>query len=255
METKNRRELVTDILRENKSGIHVRAMAQELISRGAELNITEDDLMAKISNTLSTDIRKNKSKSIFQKIPNKKGGYKQGFYKLKPIRKSVVDTAIENIVVGTKIEIPSISNLYTGKAGEYAVLSELLFNEFNASLMSVDQGIDIVASKDTNFFHIQVKTANGRSGGFYASINKNQFVRFNNSNTYYIFVIRYYLNAAMKSDFIILRSFDIEKYVQTGVIKSAVNLGLTFKISKTKILLNTKEDVSFNFNNFDLIKS
>ena len=226
-----------------------------MMRKGIETSVSEEDLMNRISSVLSGDIRKYKTKSLFRKIPNKKGGHKQGYYKLKLIRKSITDTAIESIDVGVQIEIPSIPSLYTGKAGEYAVLSELLFNEFNASLMSVDQGIDIVASKDTNFFHIQVKTANSRISGFYATINQKQFQRFNNANTYYIFVIRYHLSGSHRSSFIVLRSFDIERYLQTGTIKRTENLGLSFRISKTKIILNGKEDVSYNLNNFKSIKS
>lgn len=39
-------------------------------------------------------------------------------------------------------------------------MSELLFFGFNASAMTVDDGIDVVANKGDSYFHIQVKTAN-----------------------------------------------------------------------------------------------
>ena len=54
---------------------------------------------------------------------------------------------------------PQINTQYVGKAGEMAVFSELLFYGYNASIMSVDDGIDLVATKDGRFFFIQVKTA------------------------------------------------------------------------------------------------
>lgn len=250
-----RKNLIQEVLSDSGKELHVKDIAKELLKRNLESNIAENDLMTKVSNVLSTNIKKYKSKSIFRRVPNNKGGYKQGFYRLKKTRKPLVDAAIEKIEAGTKIETRSISPAYTGKAGEYAVLSELLFSEFNASLMSVDQGIDIVASKDAHFFHIQVKTANNRSGVFHSSVNKNQFNKFNASNTYYIFVLRYHLNAKIRSDFIVLRSFDIEKFVQTEVIQNGAGLNFNFKIQKGKIILNGKENVSFNFNNFSSIKS
>ena len=49
---------------------------------------------------------------------------------------------------------------YIGKAGEHAVLSELLFLGYNAALMSVDVGVDIVATKNNEIYNIQVKTRN-----------------------------------------------------------------------------------------------
>jgi Holliday junction resolvase-like predicted endonuclease len=153
----------------------------------------------------------------------------------------------------SKVDIPSARPAFTGKAGEYAVLSELLFNEFNASLMSVDQGIDIVASKDNKFIYIQVKTANNRNGSFYASINKSQFERFNASNTFYIFVLRYFLGGLTRSDFIVLKNIDIEKLRDKDVIKNGDNLSINISIVNRKIMLNGREDISWNFNNINYL--
>lgn len=41
---------------------------------------------------------------------------------------------------------------FTGKAGECAVMSELLFRGFNVNRMMVDGGIDLVAFKEGNYF-------------------------------------------------------------------------------------------------------
>ena len=49
---------------------------------------------------------------------------------------------------------------FTGKAGEHLVCSRLLFRGFNASIMSVDVGLDIVATKNGRMYGIQVKTSN-----------------------------------------------------------------------------------------------
>lgn len=52
--------------------------------------------------------------------------------------------------------------IFYGKGGEFSVVSELLFRGYNASIMSVDEGIDITASKGDKFFFIQVKTSFSR---------------------------------------------------------------------------------------------
>lgn len=39
------------------------------------------------------------------------------------------------------------STQYTGRVGEHRVVSELLFRGYNASIMSVDEGLDIVATR------------------------------------------------------------------------------------------------------------
>jgi len=251
---KSKKDLIQEVLSNFSKGLHVRQIAKELKQRNLEETTSEAELMSKVSGILSVDIKRYKAKSRFRRIPNKKGGYKQGWYRLKRTSKPLVDIAIEKIAKGTKIEIPSIPALYTGKAGEYAVLSELLFNEFNASLMSVDQGIDIVASKDEKYFHIQVKTANNRNGTFFASINRHQFEKFNKATTFYIFVLRYFLNAKVRSDFVVLRSTDIERFLMTDVIKKGDTLNVSISIDKGKIILNGKEDISFFFNQFSSIK-
>lgn len=46
---------------------------------------------------------------------------------------------------------------YIGKGGEHLVCSELLFRGFNASIMSVDVGVDISAIKDNKFLVFRLK--------------------------------------------------------------------------------------------------
>lgn len=213
-----KKDLIFDILSQNKKGMHVDDIAEELI-RLENFEVSKEILAKQVSSILSSDIRKKKTKSRFSIIKNKHGGHKRGWYKAKLGKKTAKEKTIINIQKGSKNEIPNISTLYTGKAGEHAVLSELLFNEFNASLMSVDEGIDIVASKEKKFFYIQVKTANNRRGSFYASILNSQFFRFINDNPFYIFVLRYFHNDKVRSGFIILRSSDLERFIETGIVK------------------------------------
>ncbi len=55
----------------------------------------------------------------------------------------------------------SKNNIYQGmigKGGETAVISEMLFRQFNANILMVDYGADVLAYKNGKTFKIQVKT-------------------------------------------------------------------------------------------------
>jgi len=58
-------------------------------------------------------------------------------------------------------------NLYTGRAGQLAVMSEFLVRGYNAAIPEVDVGDDIfvVRDADGNLWRIQVKTANCNASG------------------------------------------------------------------------------------------
>lgn len=55
------------------------------------------------------------------------------------------------------------ANLYRGRAGQLAVMSELLWRGWNVAIPQVDVGDDIFVVKDEEgtFYRVQVKTANG----------------------------------------------------------------------------------------------
>lgn len=248
---KTRKDLIREILCEYKQGLHVNDIAKEILNRRMEENVSQDSLALKISAVLSQDIKKNKGKSEFRRIKNKKGGYKQGWYRLKKLRKPILGGI--RIPSKSAIVIPSITKNYIGKAGEYAVLSELLFNEFNVSLMSVDEGIDIVASKDNQFYYIQVKTAHNRNSSFHVAINKKQFERYNKAKTFYVFVLRYLLNGYPANDFVVLNSIDIEKYKEKGVVNDGEFLGINISVVGEKIMLNDKEDITPFYNKFEYL--
>ena len=55
------------------------------------------------------------------------------------------------------------ANLYRGRAGQLAVMSELLWRGWNVAIPQVDVGDDIFVVEDERgtFYHVQVKTATG----------------------------------------------------------------------------------------------
>jgi hypothetical protein len=78
-----------------------------------------------------------------------------------------------------------------GRAGEHLVVSELLFRGYNASIMTVDEGIDITAIKGDKLFNIQAKIS--KENKFNKHVNTiiiSSFESHQSHNTYYIFVLR-----------------------------------------------------------------
>ena len=80
------------------------------------------------------------------------------------------------------------NSLYVGAAGEHRVESELLFRGYDASMTSVDRGIDIVARKGRHVLDIQVKTM-GRhpTGAHITSIKKEAFDGNRSQSMHYVF--------------------------------------------------------------------
>jgi len=142
---------------------------------------------------------------------------------------------------------------FTGKGGEHLVTSELLFRGYNASIMSVDTGIDVAAIKDNKFFGVQVKTSNSNKFDVYNfHIRRVSFERHNQGNIFYIFVLRH-----REDKFLILPSSEVERKIKEGGIYEVNNktgYALTIKVRDGKIFLGGGHDMSYFLNNWDLIK-
>nr|WP_321513027.1 hypothetical protein [uncultured Pseudodesulfovibrio sp.] len=239
-------EMCIEVLRENIKPMHYKDIAVEIVNR-YNLNknqyISIDSLAGKISSSLSAHIRTKKNKAKISKIPGKKKDtFKQGMYRAKRKRKT---NSIQ--------PLPSVGTGYTGKAGEFGVLSELLFRGYNASIMTVDEGIDVVATKNNKYFHIQVKTANSnKSNKFLYTVAKNSFTAHHDASTYYIFILRRYLNDFWRSEFIVISSVILQTYILQNYIKDAESMSITLKVENEKIFLNNKENVTWALNKFDL---
>lgn len=144
---------------------------------------------------------------------------------------------------------------YTGKGGEHRVCSELLFRGFNASIMSVDVGMDIVAVKENRLFGIQVKTANlNRFDTYVFDIRKVSFERHSDGNIFYIFV----LNGETGAQFLILPFHEVEKKVHEKAILE-VGHGKRYRVNikfrDRKIYLgNMSHEMGYFLDNWSLIK-
>ena len=239
-----------EILKEaGRKGLHVRTIAEAAVAKNKNLGLSIDDFCKRLQSALSGNLKLKSIKPTFASVNwdkgSRKGKSKQGWYRLRPER---VIPVIETVPA------PQPGKAFLGKAGEYAVMSELLFWEFNASIMTVDDGIDIVASKNNKFFYIQVKAATRQDNGKYIfTINKDSFKRYNTANVFYVFVLR----ENIQNDYIIIPSMQINYFIGTGAITdgSVFSLTITTNDKKTEYTLNNKVKITPCYGNFgELIK-
>jgi hypothetical protein len=117
----------------------------------------------------------------------------------------------------------AVDGSYIGKAGEHLVCSELLFRGYNASIMSVDTGLDIVATKDNRLYGIQVKTSRLNKFNTYVfDVRKVSLERHNTGSVYYIFV----LYSEKQPNYLILPFYEMEKKVHEKAILRENNVYL-----------------------------
>jgi hypothetical protein len=227
---------------------HVDEIAQEACRRNMNMEMSSDALSAKLAQALASHVKKGDAQ--FARVIGRKDesgkaiSYRRGIYRLKIAR------TFKPIEVNTP---PDTDSAYLGKAGELGVMSELLFWGFNASLMLVDQGIDIVASKNGRYYHLQVKTSAQRQDGrFYFSIKSSSFEAFNNGSTFYVFVMR----RATGSSYVIIPSTYIDTMRKVGAIKGEGSLSMYISSDeKGRVFtMNGKENVSHFVNNFGSIR-
>ena len=237
--------MCVEVLQEQKKPLHVKDISVLILER---FNLTEERknqeaFTKSINASLASHVKKKGAQ--ISVVKNKKGVRKKGFYRIKTARKKAVEPS----------PLPDVSTQYTGKAGEYGLLSELLFRGYNASIMTVDEGIDVVASKDGKYFHLQVKTSNcNKNEKYYFQIRHSSYQSNDGSATFYVLILRRFLNGLWRSEYIITSSTDIRKYIETDVIKSKNQYSLTIHFDKEKCILNGKEDISWNLNQFDILR-
>lgn len=236
---------VHDILSEiPKREAHINEIAQKAVELNKNFAMTQDDFAKKISSALASSVKR--KGSPFARVVGKKDllgkiVYRKGMYRIKQVRIKTIDI----------VPPPDVNTLFLGKAGEMAVMSELLFWGFNASLMSVDQGIDIVASKGEAYFHLQVKTATQRSDGkYFFSIKKKSFEANNTGKTFYIFLMR---TTQQNNIYAIFPSSYLDIQCQAGGIKSSdssISLTISADAKNKEFIMNGKQSVTMFINNF-----
>ncbi|MCP5143205.1 MAG: hypothetical protein H6978_00110 [Gammaproteobacteria bacterium] len=237
---------ICTILSKHPKGAHVSHISSELLKLQPDLEDQSDNLPSRVSTALSTDIKRQKTKSSFRKVLGKNGRSKKGWYCLRRERRVTAESSPQ----------PVTTTQYTGRAGEAAVISELLFFGYNPSAMAVDDGIDIIAANFNRYFTIQVKTANLSSRGEYAfSIAKSSFDRYDSSETFYVFVLRVLNKNRYLNDYLILSSVEVKRLFDLGVIKSSEKFTIRIAREKNGVYrLNGTYDCTSYINKFDVIR-
>lgn len=173
--------------------------------------------------------------------------YSKGFYQKRKGRKLPVD---DDLVLRTPTE-------YLGRAGECAVMSELMFRGYNANRMMIDEGIDIVAVKDNIYYYVQVKTVSIKDGRIYCQIGMERFDQYIGAQIRYIIVARYKDRNLMRNMFFIFTPREIDKYIHDRCIKRgestiSIKIGFNERSGEPYLYDEKQTDVSYHMNRFDL---
>lgn len=243
-------EIAQRILQLEGSPLHVNDIATKAIECGLAPPEQLETLASKLSSTLSQSLKSKRKQSPFRKIRNAQGKFRRGIYSLRQ-RSGISQNRHRKLLRET---LAPIGSGYTGKAGEYAVFSELLFRGFNASIMTVDDGVDIVTSKNSRFFFIQVKTASDSGKGFSFTVRKSSFDAYSAVTTFYVLVTRRVIANRHISDFVVLPWSFFKNLIDRRVLGDGGSYSLRISISKDgEYALNKTENVTTYVNNFGQI--
>lgn len=244
------KDIAYQILKEAGKALHSKEITEIALNRGW-LKTAGKTPEATMNAQLVVDINSKGELSQFKKTGPSIFAINDRKIEIEEDSKS--DRVIEELEIEEEKEV---EGGYIGKAGEHAVLSELLFRGYNAALMSVDVGVDIMASKNNEVFNIQVKTRNisKRHDAFHFNLRIVSFERHNAGRTFYIFILR----ESSKLDYLILPLGEIEKSIDEEFIHVVGN-GKLYRITVKKrdgqIYLGRKEnDVSYYLNRWEAIK-
>lgn len=153
--------------------------------------------------------------------------------------------------------LSDLSSDYIGKAGELSVMAELMFRGYNVNRMMIDDGIDIIASRDNVYYYVQVKTTEIRNGRIYTRIGLDSFDRHINNQVRYIIVVRYRKDKEDRNMYFMFTPQDIDREVHDRCIskgESGYNIKIKFNdLNMHPVLYDEREtDISWNLNRFDL---
>ena len=236
-----------EVLKKAKEPLHYNEITKQALESGIlETEVANPERT--MNAVITVDINTKAEGSDFVRID-------RGVFAINSNKKEIKQTS--KIIEAEKEEEEKIviEGGYIGKGGEHLVCSELLFRGFNASIMSVDVGVDISAIKENKFFGIQVKTARKNNFNTYSfHIRKKSFDRFNQGNIFYILVLR----DGLKNSFLILPANEVEKKIKENAIFTVNNntgYALNVKFRDEKIYLgNTEHEMSYFLDNWNLIK-
>src|SRR3989338_3289410 len=251
MQTTNSfKDIALQILKEAGKPLHSGEITKIAIGKGW-LKTEGKTPEATMNAQLLRDIKSKSVLSYFKKVGA--STFAVNDEKAKIVQEIKPDSVLEEVESEAEAEA---EGGYVGKAGEHAVLSELLFRGYNAALMSVDTGMDILATKENEVFNIQVKTRNVSKthNAFFFNLRIASFERHNAGRTFYVFILR----EAGKLAHLILPLHEVEKAIEQEFVH-VVGKGKLYRITITrregKIYLGRRDnEVSYYLDRWDIIK-
>ena len=275
------REKIKNVLSEKdtKNGISIDEITHRIVNSSMNLfdqanetyNVDLIKLKSSINAILSNE--SNKPKGEYSKVKNPKTNkFRKGIYKIKKTTdviqkpeppapdKDKKPEKTPDIYNGEPKPVEPPTTLFVGKAGECAVMSELLFRGYNANLMIVDDGVDIVASKNNLFFFIQVKTTTIKEKGrIYTSIKRERFEAFTHTQIRYIIVARCNISGLDTNLYFVFNNQNIDEFIFDKVVnRNESTISIKIRIDEEKgnkpILYhdNKEKDITFYMNKFNL---
>jgi len=247
------KEAAITILKEAGTPLHYKEIVRRAIEKGI-LDTVGKSPDATMNSEIVVDINKKGVGSDFMKAGPGTYGLNPNKFVVNPAPQPVARAKVKAIKPIELREYNKIKSEYTGKGGEYLVCSELLFREYNASIMSVDTGVDIVATKNNKMFGIQVKTSTlSHNRTYIFDIRKTSFENAAAGNTYYVFVI----HGQRVNNFIILHYLKVKELINEGVVSKIMNgerYRLTVKEKESKFYTVTKnKDLTYFLNHWDIV--
>lgn len=270
---------IVEILTGVPKGLHVRDLTDKILdSANTDLfnqdqQIDATTILNKVQSILANDVKK-KSDNTFKRVINPKTRKAQkGYYKLanKTISGPILNSPItDDIITPTIVSATNpiteaaqkMMNTFQGKAGECAVMSELLFRGFNVNTLLVDDGVDVVASRNNVFYLVQVKTTKLENKDKIAvSIQKSRFTTYIGFQILYVTVVRCNIQGVNTNLFFVFENKDIERFIHNGCIKKpsedseTISIKIRFdKTTRTPYIYHndTEENISYFMNNFHI---
>lgn len=213
--------IAEDILSEipGKSA-HIDDIAIIAVQKDRTLGLPADEFKRKLNSALAANVKR-KTGATFSRVSYKKAGRnvnKKGWYRLK-----------SRVPYSSPVAPPELpDNLYMGRFGEFAVISELLYWGMNVSQMIVDRGIDLVAEKNNKYFYLQVKATLENDNTWRYAIRRASFDLNHSYMLYYVFVLR--SAKEIKNTFVIIPSTHIDALIKNGSLRGD-STSLSLKIS------------------------
>lgn len=184
-------EPIIKILKPYKAkGLHISSIIKELKETDMFIsNMPDEDIKTLAKELMDEHVRLG---GEFDRVKKPNGGVKSGYYRIRAQRVQTPQPPrpVQGIPDDENEELTHNTQFF-GKAGEYAVMAELLFRDFNANNMTVDEGIDIIASKGNNFYFVQVKTTTIKPNkSAIVQIQQKNFDKFINQQMRYVIVVK-----------------------------------------------------------------